>query len=74
MTRCVLITRPEADAAVLQSQLTAMGFKTLLNPILNIAYKDDVHLSLESVQAILFTSANGVRAFVRQHDERSIPV
>jgi len=74
MTRCVLITRPEADATVLQSQLAAMGFKTLLNPILNIAYKDEVHLSLESVQAILFTSANGVRAFVRQHDQRSIPV
>jgi uroporphyrinogen-III synthase len=74
MSRRVLITRPEADAIMLQDQLATMGFEPLLNPILNIAYDEDVHLYLKDVQAILFTSANGVRAFVRQHKERGIPV
>ena len=74
MTRRILITRPEADAGPLQAQLTSMGFESLLNPVLTITYDEGPNLDLTDIQAILFTSANGVRAFVRRNEDRTISV
>lgn len=74
MTQSILITRPEEDVGPLQNQLEEMGFETVSNPILSISYHDDVVSDLDNVQAILFTSANGVRAFIRQNSVRSLPV
>lgn len=70
----ILITRPEADAAILSDRLISMGFEPLLNPLLTVAYQDGPAIDLNGVQAILITSANGIRAFIQRNKERDLPV
>lgn len=62
----VLITRPEADARLLARDLEARGFETLVAPLMTIhpLSSGAKGLDLSGVQALAFTSANGVRAFV----------
>lgn len=62
MTLRVAITRALPDAERTAERLSALGAEPILAPLLNIipcAYDTDV----EDAQALLFTSANGVRAF-----------
>lgn len=71
----VLVTRPEADAAALVAELEARGHRALTQPLLMIEPVAVAEpLDLDSVQAVLFTSANGVRAFADRCAERRLPV
>src|SRR5262245_14637602 len=63
MTLRALITRPEEDAAPLAAALNQRGIETTIESLLAIRTLTDAELDLSGVQAILFTSANGVRAF-----------
>ncbi|WP_259781145.1 uroporphyrinogen-III synthase [Aestuariispira ectoiniformans] len=73
MAKPVLITRPEQDAAPLASRVAYLGGDPVLCPLLTIRYLD-AEIDLKGVQGLLFTSANGVRAFARLCEERSLPV
>ncbi len=64
MTR-ILITRPLEDAEPLAALLTAAGYGVLIEPLLDIVSFDHPLPDLAEFQAVLFTSANGVRAFAR---------
>jgi len=68
-----LLTRPEPDCHILAQKLIALGHEVDLAPLLTISYYDTEPVSLTRFRAILFTSANGVRAFVRNSPERDIP-
>ncbi len=70
----VLITRPEEDAAELVAELAARGIEAAVAPLLTIDFVDEAPLDLGGVQALLMTSANGVRAFARNTPERGIRV
>ena len=70
----VLVTRPSADAIPLAGELQRRGFDVLLQPLLRIELADDPLPDLSGVQALLFTSANGVRAFSRCSELRTLPV
>lgn len=59
----LLLTRPEAESQALRDRLQAMGHAVDTAPMLAIRRKHDVALDLADVRALLFTSANGVRAF-----------
>lgn len=63
----LLVTRPQPEADVLASRLRGMGFATLTQPMLRIQFLDDADSLAfsETFQAILVTSANGVRALAR---------
>lgn len=69
-----LITRPEEDAAPLADALTAKNVEVSVEPLLMIQTLDEVEIDLDGVQALLFTSANGVRAFVARSERRDIGV
>jgi uroporphyrinogen-III synthase len=59
----VLITRPEPEANELAERLAARGYATLIEPLLEIRLlMDGRPLDFAGVQAILISSANGVRA------------
>jgi uroporphyrinogen-III synthase len=58
----VLVTRAPDDAGLLAEALVALGFEPVLEPLLNIRFSDDGSPDLTGLQAIAFTSANGVRA------------
>jgi uroporphyrinogen-III synthase len=70
----ILLTRPREDAERLAAKLAALGHNVVIEPLIAIAPIDAVELPLDGVQALLFTSANGVRAFARASDRRDLRV
>jgi uroporphyrinogen-III synthase len=71
---CALVTRPRAEAAGLAEALAARGIEAVVEPLLDIRYRDMPAPDLAGVQAILCTSANGVRALARLTAERAVPL
>ncbi|WP_247877949.1 uroporphyrinogen-III synthase [Azospirillum sp. TSO22-1] len=70
----LLITRPAEDAEPLARRLRELGHVPSVEPMLDMVWLDGPAPELKDVQALLFTSANGVRAFVRRTDRRDRPV
>ena len=70
----VLITRPEEDAARIAEILKSRGHEPVVAPLLKTSFHDGPEIALENVQAILATSANGVRALARRTKRRNVPV
>jgi len=74
----LLITRPREDAEPLAAALAERGIEAVLEPLMSIA---DVagaagapEMDMDGVQALLITSANGIRAFSRHESRRDIAV
>ncbi|MEO0960933.1 MAG: uroporphyrinogen-III synthase [Pseudomonadota bacterium] len=61
----LLVTRPEPDASALADMLLALGHEVLVAPVMQVVVRE-FSIDLSGVQAVLFTSANGVRAFAEQ--------
>src|SRR4029453_16168471 len=68
----ILITRPIEDAKPLADALNERGVEVLIEPLLEIRHLDGAELDLDGVQALLFTSANGVRAFAALSPRRDL--
>src|SRR5438105_9316645 len=69
-----LVTRPRAEAAGLAEALMARGIEAIVEPLLDIHYREGPSPDLAGVQAVLCTSANGVRALARLSGERQLPL
>lgn len=70
----VLITRPEEDAARIAKLLAERGHIPVVAPLLRVRFLDGPEIALDGVQAILATSANGVRALARRTARRDVPL
>jgi uroporphyrinogen-III synthase len=70
----VLVTRPAEDARAFAQMLRIRGHEAAIAPLLEIRLRDGGAIALEDVQAILATSANGVRAIARRTSRRDVPV
>jgi len=74
----ILVTRPLEDGQEIAARLAARGHQALLAPLLEPRFHDGPRLEeqsdLDKVQAVLATSANGVRALVRRTVRRDLPV
>jgi len=74
----VLVSRPREDAEALAVTLAARGIDAAIEPLLTIRPKHDAKVLLErglaGAQALLFTSANGARAFAGASAQRGLPV
>jgi uroporphyrinogen-III synthase len=70
----VLVTRPLDDSLETATRLAALGHESVIAPLLAIRFRDGNEISLDGVQAILATSANGIRALVRRTSRRDVPV
>jgi uroporphyrinogen-III synthase len=68
-----LVTRPREEAEALAAALTARGIEALIEPMMHIHFHDR-DLDLGGAQAVLCTSANGVRALARATGERALPL
>jgi uroporphyrinogen-III synthase len=73
VTGQIVITRPRDEATGIAAELTARGFDTLIEPMLEIVPVQAEIPALDSYSALAFTSANGVRAFAGRSDIRSMP-
>ena len=69
-----LVTRPRAEAEGLAQALAERGIEAIVEPLLDIHYRDGPAPDLAGIQAILCTSANGVRALARLSPERELPL
>jgi len=74
MTLRLIITRPQEDAEPLADELAALGVENLIAPLLSIKASGAETPDLTDVQALLLTSANGVRAFAHLSKERKVPI
>lgn len=70
----LLLTRPEADCEPLALALAEMGVETISAPLMKIDFHAGQPLTLNNVQGLLLTSANGARALAGRTDERDMPI
>ncbi len=69
----ILLTRPRADSESLAAALRALGDEVIIEPMLDIVETGDAP-SFDGVQAVLATSANGIRALAGARTRRDLPV
>lgn len=69
----VLVTRPRGEADMFAVALAMRGHDALVAPLLDIVVEPTGPLDLDGVQGVLFTSANGVRAFAHSQTRRDLP-
>jgi len=69
-----LLTRPREEAQGLATALALRGVDAIIEPMMEVHYCAAAPLDLTTVQAILCTSANGVRALARAAGERELPL
>lgn len=70
----VLVTRALDGARETAAALVALGHEAIVAPLLEIRYREDADITLDGVQAILATSANGIRALAKRTQRRDVPV
>jgi uroporphyrinogen-III synthase len=69
-----LVTRPRQEAERLATALARRGVEAVMEPLIAVHYPACGGLDLSGVQAVLCTSANGVRALARASGERRLPL
>src|SRR6516162_9188688 len=69
-----LVTRPREEAQRLAAALAERGVGAVVEPMMEVRNRVAATLDLTTVQAILCTSANGVRALARATGERGLPL
>jgi uroporphyrinogen-III synthase len=70
----VLLTRPLGDARRTEALLQARGHLAVIAPLLTVNFHDGPELDLNDIQAVVATSANGVRALAARTKRRDIGV
>ena len=70
----VLLTRPREESEQLAAVLRAKGHEAIISPGLEIQFVEGPELALQNVQAILATSANGIRSLAKRTARRDVPV
>jgi uroporphyrinogen-III synthase len=70
----ILLTRPIDDAVPFARILGERGHDAVIAPLLEIQFRDGAEIPLDGVQAILATSANGVRAIAKRTVRRDVPI
>ena len=70
----LLVTRPREDGEAFAKLLAARGHEAVVAPVMEVQFLAGPPVPLEGVQAVLATSANGVRALVRRTQRRDVPL
>jgi uroporphyrinogen-III synthase len=70
----ILVTRPLEDGPAIADKLHALGHEPVLAPLLAFEMIDAPAPDFTGVQAILASSANGIRALVQRSARRDVPV
>jgi len=70
----ILLTRPLDDSIRIAEQLSARGHTALVAPLMEIRFREGPEILLDGIQAVLATSANGVRALARRSARRDVPI
>ena len=69
-----LVTRPREEAEGLAAALAERGVEAIIEPMMQVQFLTAASPDLAGVQAVLCTSANGVRALARITDKRGLRI
>lgn len=72
--KTIVIARAPEDGDELAEAIVARGFRPLAEPVLSIEYLHPPLPDIDEAVPLIFTSANGVKAFARHSGRRSNPV
>jgi uroporphyrinogen-III synthase len=72
--RCALLTRPREESEALAAALASRGVDALIEPMMEVHFHAVPRLEIARLQAVLCTSANGVRALARASAERGMRI
>ena len=70
----VLVTRGWPGAERTAAALRRIGINPIVSPVLDVNFRACIDVDMSGVQAIAFTSANGVSAWGPRRPERKLPV
>lgn len=70
----LLVTRPREDAETFAAVLRERGHEAVVAPLLELQFTPGAEISLADVQAVLASSANGIRGFAVNSPERNLPL
>jgi uroporphyrinogen-III synthase len=70
----LLLTRPRDDAEAFASTLRSRGHEAVVAPVMEVHFIPGPVLPCEGVQAVLATSANGIRALAGRTERRDLTV
>jgi len=70
----VWVTRAQPGAEATANRLAALGYRLIVAPVLEVRALGSARIDLTGVDALAFTSANGVRTFVDLQPRRDLPV
>jgi uroporphyrinogen-III synthase len=70
----VLITRPQPSASQTAAVFRKAGFKTLIEPLLEIVHSENLSHDLKKYQAVVVTSAMAIRILAQLSKKREIPL
>jgi uroporphyrinogen-III synthase len=70
----ILVTRPHGDAEETAAKLAARGHQAVVAPLLDIQFRAGEEIALDDVQAVLITSANGIRALAGRTKRRDVKI
>ncbi|HEX3485329.1 MAG TPA: uroporphyrinogen-III synthase [Micropepsaceae bacterium] len=70
----LLVTRPQDDAENLAGFLRKRGHDPVIAPVMEVQTLSGLPLALEGVQALLATSANGIRAASLRTERRDLTI
>src|ERR1700716_1677325 len=68
------VTRPRDDAEAFAKALRARGHDAIVAPVMEVHIMAGAPIALEGVQAVLATSANGVRALASGKKRRDLTI
>lgn len=74
MKDVVLITRPEDDATAIAYAVNQKGLLAFCEPFLDVVFHEKKIENIQEYGALVFTSANAVRAYNLYNEEKDIPV
>lgn len=70
----LLVTRPREDAETFAAVLKERGHEAVVAPLLELRFMPGGEIPLLNFQAVLASSANGIRAFAARSSQRNLPV
>jgi uroporphyrinogen-III synthase len=70
----VLVTRPHGDAEETAAKLVERGHEAVIGPLLDIQFRAGGDIALDGVQAVLVSSANGIRALAARTKRRDVKI
>ena len=69
----LLLTRPREESETLAKKLRSHEIATDIDPLMRVEYLPTGQIDMSEYQALVFTSANGVRAFSHLKQDQTLP-